>query len=184
MERRMRTVDTFRVKIVAFRDYLTDDAAPMLVSNFFTLPQETDNLKRCLSSLVAEGGGDEAEDGFEALAYAIRSRWNTESGSRKRHIIVLWTDGDAHDLGYGKGSAYYPKGMAADIRELTAWWGDEDKPAYMDQGAKRLILFAPDTRNWRLISDNWDKAIHGPSVDFGELDDRILSSIFECIFEV
>lgn len=162
MEQKGKHIDVLRVRIIAYRDYLADGADAMLVTNFFTLPQEAEKLKKCVSSLVAKGGGDDPEDGLEALAYAIRSKWNIDN-AKKRHVIVLWTDDDAHVLGFGKSSAYYPKGMASNIRELTAWWGDTDEPGYMDQEAKRLILFAPDMPVWKQVSDNWDKVLHYPS---------------------
>ncbi len=71
--------------------------------------------------MVAGGGGDAPEDGYEALAYAIRLKWNTAENVKKRHIIVLFTDEDAHPLGFGKTSQYYPKEMPNDYQELTEW---------------------------------------------------------------
>ena len=180
MERKGKHVDTLRVRIIAYRDYLSDEADAMLVTKFFTLPQEADNLRKCVSSLVAKGGGDDPEDGFEALAYAIKSKWNMDHG-KKRHVIVLWTDDDAHDLGHGKSSKYYPKGMASDIRELTAWWGDESEPGFMDQEAKRLVLFAPDMPGWKKISDNWDKVLQYPSDAGSGLKDVEYSQIISVI---
>ena len=180
MEQKGKHVDTLRVRIIAFRDYLADEADAMLVTNFFTLPQEAESLKKCVSSLVAQGGGDDPEDGFEALAYAIKSKWNMDD-AKKRHVIVLWTDDDAHDLGFGKSSPYYPKGMASDIRELTAWWGDSDEPGYMDQEAKRLVLFAPDMPGWKQVSDNWDKVLHYPSEAGDGLKDVEYSQIISVI---
>ncbi len=162
MEQKGKHVDTLRVRIIAFRDYLEDKEDAMLVTNFFTLPQDAEDFKRCMDSLVAKGGGDDPEDGFEALAYAIRSKWNTD-GIKKRHVVVLWTDDAAHELGFGKDSEYYPNGMAGNMQELTAWWGDASEPGFMDQEAKRLILFAPDMPSWRQVSDNWDKVLHYPS---------------------
>lgn len=184
MEQKGKHVDTLRVRIIAFRDYAADGEDAMLVTNFFTLPAESDNLKKCVNSLVAKGGGDDPEDGLEALAYGIRSSWNMEN-AKKRHVIVLWTDDDAHQLGFGKASSFYPKGMAQDIRELTSWWGDDSNPGYMDQEAKRLVLFAPDMPGWRQISDNWDKVLHYPSeagdglksVEYGQIISVISQTI-------
>lgn len=180
MEQKGKHVDILRVRIVAYRDYLADGAEAMLVTNFFTLPQEAEELRKCVGCLVAKGGGDDPEDGLEALAYAIKSKWNTEN-AKKRHVIVLWTDDDTHDLGFGKSSPFYPKGMASDIRELTEWWGDSDKPGYMDQEAKRLILFAPDMKGWKQISDNWDKVLHYPSEAGDGLKDVEYSQIISAI---
>lgn len=166
MELKGKHIDSLRVRIVAYRDYLADGDKAMLVTNFFNLPEQAEDLKKCVASLVADGGGDDPEDGYEALAYAIKSNWNKE-GLKKRHVIVLWTDDDAHDLGFGKASPYYPKGMAEDFRALTEWWGDASNPGFMDQEAKRLVLFAPDMKGWKRVSDNWDKVLHYPS-DAGE----------------
>lgn len=162
MEQKGKRIDTLRIRVIAFRDYLADEEDAMLVTNFFTLPQDADDFKKCMDSLVAKGGGDDPEDGLEALAYAIRSKWNT-GGTKKRHVVVLWTDDDAHELGFGRSSKYYPNGMAENIQALTAWWGYTNEPGYMDQEAKRLILFAPDMPGWRQVSDNWDKVLHYPS---------------------
>lgn len=184
MEQKGKHIDTLRVRIIAFRDYLEDGEGAMSLTNFITLPQEADNLRRCANSLVAEGGGDDPEDGLEALAYAIRSKWNSD-GAKKRHIIVLWSDDDAHDLGFGRSSAYYPKGMPSEFSELTAWWGDDGEPGYMDQEAKRLILFAPDMPNWNRVSENWDNVLHYQSVagnglketEYNQILDAIVNSI-------
>ena len=162
MERKGKHVSTLRVRVIAFRDYLADDENAMLVTDFFTLPQQAEQLRKSVECLVAKGGGDDPEDGLEALAFAIKSDWNREE-AKKRHVIVLWTDDGAHRLGFGWSSKYYPAGMAKDMRELTAWWVDQTDPGCMDQEAKRLILFAPDMPCWRQISDNWDKVLHYPS---------------------
>lgn len=180
MEQKGKHVDVLRVRIIAYRDYLADDGDAMLVTNFFRLPHEADKLKKCVSSLVAKGGGDDPEDGLEALAYAIKSKWNSE-GTKRRHVIVLWTDDDAHNLGFGKDSEYYPSGMATDMRELTAWWGDDEAPGYMDQQAKRLVLFAPDMPGWKQVSDNWDKVLHYPSEAGNGLQDVEYSQIISVI---
>ena len=100
---------------------------------------------------------------------------------KKRHIIVLWTDDDAHNLGFGKSSVYYPKGMAQNFQELTAWWGSNSEPGYMDQEAKRLILFAPDLPKWRTISDNWDKVLNYPSEAGNGLKDAEYKQIISII---
>ncbi len=180
MEQKGKHVDKLRVRVVAFRDYLADGEDAMLVTNFFSLPEDAEYLKSCVESIVAKGGGDDPEDGFEALAYAIKSEWNREN-AKKRHVIVLWTDDDAHELGFGSSSQFYPRGMARDIRELTAWWGDSSDPGFMDQEAKRLILFAPDMDGWKQISDNWDKVLHYPSEAGDGLKDMEYSQIISVI---
>ena len=189
-----KEIDRLRVRLVAFRDYKAFSEEkkkkahrnePMLVSNFFVLPEDARKLEVSVKSLHPVGGGDDAEDGLEALAYAIRSDWIT-TGTKDRHIIVLWTDQRPHNLGYGSGCPEYPKGMAKNMEELTTWWGDKYAPGYMpEQQAKRLIMFAPDEGGWKTISDTWDNVLHLPSRAGDHLQDvdyqTILSSIAQTI---
>ena len=121
MGQKGKKVRQLRVRIVAFRDYMADGQHAMLVTDFMNLPQQTAEFEACINSIHAEGGGDIPEDGLEALAYAIKSKWNTE-GAKKRQVIVVWTDADAHKLGFGSKSRYYPKGMPADLGELSDWF--------------------------------------------------------------
>lgn len=162
MAKKGKDVNELRVRIVAFRDYIADKEDAMLVTDFFKLPEEAEGFEKCVKSIEAKGGGDEPEDGLEALAYAIKSKWTTE-GMKKRQVIVVWTDASTHKLGFGAGSGYYPNGMAKDMRELTAWWGDRQNDGFIDQSAKRLLLFAPDLPGWSDISNTWDNVIHYPS---------------------
>ena len=143
MAKKNKTIDRLRVKVVAFRDYIADGDQAMLTTDFFNLPEQGGDFEKCVRSIVADGGGDDPEDGLEALAYAIKSNWNTE-GMKKRQVIVVWTDATTHELGYGKSMPNYPARMAKDFDELTAWWGDKQNKGFIDQNAKRLLLFAPD----------------------------------------
>lgn len=190
MERKHKKVNQLRVRVVAFRDYVADGNEAMLVTDFFNLPEQNDEFEKCVRSIEHKGGGDEPEDGLEALAYAIKSKWFHEESEqaglvKKRHVIVVWTDASTHELGYGSGEPNYPKNMAKDMGELTAWWGDEQNPGFMDQYAKRLVLFTPDEPGWSFISKNWDKTIFYPSiageglaeVDYGTILDTVAGTI-------
>ena len=104
---------------------------------------------------------------------------------KRRQIIVVWTDASTHELGYARACANYPSNMAKDFDELTEWWGDEQMHGYMDQYAKRLLLFAPEANYWTDISSSWDNVIHFPSqagnglgeVRYEEIIDTISNSI-------
>lgn len=187
MKLKQKTVDSLRVRVVAFRDYAAYDVDfrkgykgnyPMLVSDFFQLPSDAGKLELAVRSLHPVGGGDVPEDGLEALAYAMRSDWDRSSNAKHRHVIVLWTDAPPHDLGFGKNASRYPRGMARDIRELTSWWGSE---YYCDQEAKRLVLFAPSAGEWNFISEQWDKVIHYPSKAGEGLNELDYETILSCI---
>jgi len=178
--RKGKTIDTFRVRIVAFRDYKYDGDDAMLITDFFTLPAQNTKFEKCIKSLYAFGGGDEAEDGLEALGYAIKSKWN-EEGIRKRQIIIVFSDAPTHELGHGSDVPNYPKNMAKDIIELTLWWGNRQNNGFIDHIAKRLILFAPNEPYWRTISDIWDNVIHYPAVSGNGLKEIDYSQILDAI---
>lgn len=184
MAMKNKTINKLRIRVIAFRDYIADGDDAMLVTNFFTLPDDTADFERCVKSIEAFGGGDDPEDGLEALGYAIKSKWDTE-GMKKRQVIVVWTDASTHALGFGKSAPNYPERMAKDFSELTAWWGDRQNRGFIDQNAKRLLLFAPNEPYWSEVSDNWDNVIHFPSqageglseLDYKQIIDSISNTI-------
>ena len=182
MERQNRNVSSVRVKVIAFRDYLylADDSQAMMMSDFFKLPTQAADFRDCVKSIEAKGGGDDPEDGFEAIAYAIKSDWNSDA-DRKRHVIVVLSDDDAHDIGFGKKSKYYPSGMAKDFDELTRWWGSRPHPGLMDENAKRLLLFAPGMKNWTRLRNTWNNVIHFESEAGDGLENCDYDSILNTI---
>jgi len=184
MSGKHKTVSELRVRVVAFRDYIADKEQAMQITNFFSLPAQAADFHACVRSIEADGGGDDPEDGLEALAYAMKSDWSS-SASKKRHVIVVWSDDATHDLGFGRSAANYPKNMAKNFDELTQWWGTKSFPGVMDESAKRLILFTPDVPYWNTIRDNWNNVIHYESnAGSGLMDcdyDQILSAICNSI---
>lgn len=184
MDEKGKKVSQLRIRIVAFRDYYYD-SEPMMVTNFFRLPDMSEDFEACVKSIIPEGGGDDPEDGLEALAYAMKSDWSN-GAAKKRHVIVVWSDDGTHNLGFGKKKATYPKGMPKDFNELTEWWGSRNNPGLMDESAKRLLIFAPDKPSWSIIRDNWNNVIHAVTdekdiglskVEYTEILDAICNSI-------
>lgn len=184
MGKKAKHIDELRVRIIAFRDYLEDGENAMLATDFYSLPDDTAEFERLVKSIEPFGGGDEPEDGLEALAYAMKSKWTT-GGNKRRHIIILWSDDGTHALGFGKRAENYPPKMARDFEELTEWWGDANQPGLMDNNAKRLLIYAPEKKYWSTISDSWDNVIHFPSeagkglqgLEYEEILDAIANSI-------
>ena len=166
MEKKQRTIDRFRIRVIAFRDYLVDGDKAMMASDFFSLPEQTQQFHDCVNCIAPEGGGDIPEDGMEALAYAIRSDW-TREGIKRRHIIVVWSDAPTHPIGHGKIAPWYPEGMARDFEELSLWWEDEQLGGAMDEKSKRLLMFAPDAPEWNRISSEWSQVVHVQTVSEG-----------------
>ena len=159
MNSKGKKVTQLRTRVVAFRDYIADQDRAMMVTNFFKLPEMAADFEACIKSIIPDGGGDDPEDGLEALAYAMKSDWST-GAAKKRHVIVVWSDEGTHDLGYGKKAPNYPKGMPQDFNELTEWWGSKRNPGLMDENAKRLLMFAPEKTGWTTIRNNWNNVIH------------------------
>lgn len=159
LEAKGKHVGRLRIRVIWFGDYAADGKQAMLLSEFLTMPDQMQELQDMVKGITAYGGGDTPEDGLEALAFAIRSPW-CRDGMRRRHIIALFTDAPAHDLGYCKSAPYYPReGMPETFGMLSEMWGDQDQPGEMEHSAKRLLLFAPKITYWDTIQAGWENAV-------------------------
>jgi hypothetical protein len=177
-----KNVAQLRVRVVAFRDFVADGDAALEESPFFTLPDERNGFSEFVNGLIAEGGGDAAESGLEAVALAVNSPWTT-TGDRRRQVIVVWTDQPAHQLDPSVVPADLASRVPADFSAFTDVW--EDEQGLMGSSSKRLILFAPDGPGWSDISAVWENVVHHPSqaggglsdVDYGTIIDSIGNSV-------
>lgn len=159
LEAKGKHVGRLRIRVIWYGDYIADGKDAMVLSHFMTMPDEMSKFHAFVNDINAYGGGDDPEDGLEALAYAMRSDW-CKDGWKRRHIIALFTDATAHELGHCKEAENYPRvGMPADFGELSAMWGDDDNPGEMDYQAKRLLLFAPNSSYWKTISTCWENVV-------------------------
>jgi hypothetical protein len=176
----------FRLKVIAFRDITSPDAKPFEISDFFKLPDQRDAFHSFVSTLSASGGGDEPESGLEALAIAMHAPWTTE-GDRARHVIVVWTDASAHELG---SAAAIPEAYQAQVPEsfdkLTDMWhGSQTEALALTHQSERLVMFAPEAYPWSDINNTWDNAILYPSKagqglrehELGEIISMIVNSV-------
>ncbi len=157
-----KVISSLRIKLLLFRDYIADGEHAIEMTDFMNMPAQKEAFCAAVNTIEAIGGGDEPEDGLEALAYAMASKWQKPVGNQKcRQIIVVWTDASTHKLGFGKSAPNYDPKLPANFAELTDWWGDDpDSPtAKMHYSSKRLLLFAPDAKYWSTISENWDNVI-------------------------
>lgn len=183
MEEKSKMIDSLRVRVVSFRDLHVDEVDSFKSSPFYDLPSQKDEFSSFVHGIHADGGGDEPESGLEALAEAIRSNWS-ESGDKRRQLVVLWTDAGAHPLEKSSemGSSQRPGGMPRNLDELTDMWEGQ---SHMSSTAKRLILYAPDAYPWTDIETHWSNTIQYASkagsglseVDYGTILDTIAQSI-------
>jgi hypothetical protein len=178
-----KSVDEVRVRVLAFRDYYCDGDLALESSEFFSLPDEQEAFGTFVRGIVADGGGDEPETGLEALAQAIASPWSG-NGTRKRQVVVVWTDASVHQLerDHGAKPAGYPQDAPSSFDELTDMW---EGPKFVQPNAKRLIVYAPDAYAWSDIAANWEHVIHCVSragdgladVEYHTILDAIANSI-------
>ena len=147
MEEDEKSVEQLRIKVIAFGDYGCDEN-PMQESEFFVLPDQTEQFNAFINGLTATGGGDGPENALEAIALALKSDWTRVAGKKKRHAIVVFTDAPALALGERAGCPGYPEGMPESLAQLGAWWEGTDQSVVVDQKAKRLFLFAPNAEPW------------------------------------
>lgn len=161
MTKEGKAVQQLRVKVISFRDYKSDKE-PMVESKFFNLSDgasdESAAFEAHVNGLEARGGGDGPENALEALALAMNSDW-VQTGNIRRHVIQLYTDAAALELGARKDYPGYPEDMPADMVELCDMWEGQ----MMEKRAKRLQIFAPeDAEPWEEFI-SWTNTILTPS---------------------
>lgn len=177
-------LDSMRARVIVFRDYECDEDA-MVMSDFFELPIDDAEYENFLAGVVANGGGDIPENGFEALYYAMKSDFTT--GTNDRQIIVLFTDADALDLGERASSGRYPNDMV-DMDGLINTWncatGQQDSSLKLRERNKRLIIYAPEGTKYERLKDRLNRCIFKAvvpatgmeEIDFKEIIDIIAAS--------
>ncbi len=139
-----KRITNMHIRVIAFGDF---NDSRLVTSEFFSIPEKESDYRAFVNNLGMTYGGDNPENGLEALATAIKSDWH--KGDKMRHVIVIYTNAEAHSLGYNRRSPYYPSGMPANFAELTSWWDA------MNLESKKLILFAPNDFPWSTINRNW-----------------------------
>ena len=185
-----KNVSDVRVKVIAFRDFEADGPNAIEESRYFNLSDQgssdPEEYKAFVSGLVADGGGDEPENSLEALAMAIKSDW-VQTGDRRRHVIVMFTDASAHKLEEANTSnPYYPAEMPTSLDELTDLWmtpssGQNGGKTKLKQPAKRLVVFGPQMYPWPELFEAWDQIVFNPSKAGEGLDDVSYDDIINSI---
>lgn len=156
MELENKSVSALRVKIIAFRDYICD-AQPMVESPFFDLPDQARQLETFLDGIEAIGGGDDPECAFEAIATAMGSDWTTD-GQKRRHVVVVFSDAPAVELGERAECPNYPRNLPKTMRELSAWWegSSQTRRSAYQPLAGRLVAFVPRDPSWTQL-ESWNR---------------------------
>lgn len=200
-----RIVKNLRIKVIWFRDFYYDGMYAYGESPFFVLPAERSAFYDFVSSIKEAGGGDDPESALEALTLAMRSDF-VQEGEKKRHIIVLFTDAEAHafedydrlvEEAAKKGCKpeMYPKNMPKNIAEFfNAWQGNPAEQeslgseeggvqaaTKLDPSGRRLVLFAPNAYPWADMEIELENTIRKP-IEAGEGGAELdMSEVFSMI---
>jgi von Willebrand factor type A domain len=176
MAEKTKKIEQLRVKVIVFRDYWADSQTDAMVcSPFFNLPSQSSEFANFVSAIKADGGGDEPENGLEALGLALKSDWIKGDFTKQRYVTVLYTDASAHSLEKGGKPSYYPTNIPKTLDDLSDFW--EQIPV----SAKRLVLFAPDAQPWTVIGSSWNNIVYYPSKAGKGLEELEMDQILEAI---
>jgi hypothetical protein len=170
MEQQSKGIKALRARLVAFRDINDDPATSFEVTRFFSLPDEQSDFAGAFERLETFGGADEPESGLEALYLAMQSPWVREPRDlKRRHIIMVFTDADAHELGAATIPRNFTQGVGPkSMTDLRRYWDGRRASGStgreMDDGAKRLVLFAPDQiagveTRWSQLAEDWEHTL-------------------------
>lgn len=173
-----KNVEELRIKVIAYRDFYADGDDAIETTEFIDIKNNAETFNSFIHSLRPDGGGDEPENGLEALALAINSDW-TRNGDRQRHIIVVYSDASTHSLEKNSDSkpVNYPQEIPKDFNELTDLWEGQK----LSIASKRLLLFTPDSASWSDISVHWQNVIHYPSKASNGLEELTYQEIISAI---
>ncbi|GJD19204.1 hypothetical protein RIVM261_041600 [Rivularia sp. IAM M-261] len=177
MAKKEKMIDQLRAKVIVFRDYWADSPSlAMQSSEFFDLRTQSTDFANFVDGITADGGGDEPENGLEALALALKSNWEkSQNFAKQRYAVVVYTDASAHSLDKGSKPSHYPQDIPESFDELTDFWADMSTPA------KRLLLFAPDASPWTVMASSWENTIHFASKAGNGLQEIEMDEILNAI---
>lgn len=144
LQRSNRVLDSLRARLIVFRDLYDDPETAFETTRFFDLPAQREEFENAVKSIDAFGGNDAPESGLEAVFLAMRSPWRNEPQDlKRRHIVMLFTDQDAHELGATIPANYAQPPHPRTMPELKKLWGPRTRGGIMNDRARRMVLFAP-----------------------------------------
>jgi hypothetical protein len=140
-----RVLDSLRARLIVFRDLYDDPETAFEMTKFFDLPAQREEFENTVKVVEAFGGDDAPESGLEAVFLAMRSPWRNEPQDlKRRHIVMLFTDQDAHELGATIPPSYAQPPHPRTMSDLKKLWGPRTRGGLMNDRARRMVLFAPE----------------------------------------
>ena len=178
-------VGGYRAKIIAFRNYETDGADAMSQSRWFDLfSDDVKEFDACLNSLQASGGAD-ANNGLEALFYAMTTDWGG-CGDKDRQIIVLLSNTDVVPLGAHAHLPHYPAHMVDGDGLLCTWMCY--RPDFLDkehfklkERRKRMCLYGLAGSAYERMAADYNRCQFIPVSGDSGFSDEDVKDVFRVI---
>lgn len=166
-------IDSMRVKVIVFRDYESEKEEAIIESPFFELPDDNAEFSQYMARISATGGGDYAENGLEALYYAMKTDF-TATAPKDREVIVLFSDADALELRERACCSGYPDAMVDEDGLIELWAGaSQEMHSKLKEANKRLVMFAPDGSKYKALKSKLNRSVFEPvnmSDGLGDID--------------
>jgi len=161
LEAKGKWVDQLRIRVIAFRDLAYNGSHSLEASPFFLLPQEESEFAEWIRAVRLVGNHTHTESALAGLSVGLHSPW-TSLGDRRRHVVVLWTDEDAHlpEVESAHVPPLFADQVVGSFDDLTDLWHSSQTTS---ASSRRLVLFAPDKGVWPQVEESWDNVVWFPS---------------------
>lgn len=170
-------VESFRIKLITYGDYNTENDA-VVDYGFFSMPEQSEELYSVFMQLF--GDSQCAQEGYsaglEALSYAIDSDWTDMTDKMGRQAVVVFSLNKPTNIEETRNLDNYPPNLPKNLLELKTKWEN----AKMSKDKKMLTLFCNlqrDKSSWVPLQ-RWDKSIAIDTEDLNDLThDFILQTL-------
>ena len=149
-------LNSFRIKVIAFRDLTCDGSDAIEESDFFSLPEQGKEFGDFVTGIKIKGEGDHHGTALDVLAHAMHSDWISE-WKINCHGIIVWSNTSTRDPTGGCGIITDSVNDMAGLHQL---WMSK-KTSIGNTSAKRMVLFAPNDKSWNRL-DQFEYVIHVP----------------------
>lgn len=170
-------VEKFRIKLITYGDFNTEDNA-VTDYGFFSMPEQSEELYSVFMQLFGNSSSKQEgyTSGLEALSYAIDSEWTDMSDKMGRQAVVVFSLNKPTNIEETRNLDSYPSHLPKNLLELKQKWEN----GKMSKDKKMLTLFCnleKDKSSWYPL-ERWDKTIAINTEDLNDFtNDFILQTL-------
>lgn len=159
MEETCKLLGLLRIKVIEFKDFgcCTE---PIVVHDFIEIGNKdntgTNAFLEQVDGISCRGGYGYC-NALEAIALALKSDWTTGETWRKRHCVVVFSNGKVHPIQLKKNVSNYPEEIPNNFGDLTAWWEGRVQPSESTYFHRvgRMVAFVPNEEPW-IEAQTWN----------------------------